>query len=191
MELGLRLQFLYSASLSGPSTSGGDKVVNRQSKFFIRKAQSEDATGILECLRAAFEDYRERYTAEAFSDTVLTPETLATRLAKMCIFVALGGSHEVVGTIACNVVQEGQARPTEGHVRGMAVLPSWHGAGLAAQLLQQAERELRSLGCVYVTLDTTPPLDRAMRFYEKNGFCRSGKVADFFGMPLIEYRKAL
>jgi hypothetical protein len=32
---------------------------------------------------------------------------------------------------------------------------------------------------------------RAVRFYEKNGHRTSGKVRDFFGMPLFEYTKAL
>jgi hypothetical protein len=28
-----------------------------------------------------------------------------------------------------------------------------------------------------------------MRFYERHGYRRSGRVQDFFGMPLIEYAK--
>jgi len=51
--------------------------------------------------------------------------------------------------------------------------------------------ELRLSGCVRITLDTTEPLERAMRFYEKNGYRRSGRVSDFFEMPLIEYQKTL
>lgn len=30
-----------------------------------------------------------------------------------------------------------------------------------------------------------------VRFYEKHGFAASGRVADFFGMPLFEYTKFL
>ena len=30
-----------------------------------------------------------------------------------------------------------------------------------------------------------------MRFYEKHGFWATGKVDDFFGMPLFEYRKQI
>jgi len=30
-----------------------------------------------------------------------------------------------------------------------------------------------------------------MQLYEKNGFCRSGKVSDFFGMNLFEYARVL
>jgi len=30
-----------------------------------------------------------------------------------------------------------------------------------------------------------------MRFYERHGYRRSGKIGDFFGMALIEYVKVL
>jgi DNA-binding transcriptional MerR regulator len=42
-----------------------------------------------------------------------------------------------------------------------------------------------------VTLDTTEPLTRAIRFYERQGYSPSGRVTDFYGMKLYEYRKAL
>ena len=73
----------------------------------------------------------------------------------------------------------------------MAVLPAWQGAGVAALLLDAAERELRAQHCSRVTLDTTEPLQRATRFYEKHGYRASGRVSDFFGMPLYEYAKVL
>ena len=73
----------------------------------------------------------------------------------------------------------------------MAVLPAWQGAGVAALLLDAAERELRDKGCSLVTLDTTEPLERATRFYEKHGYRPSGRVSEFYGMPLFEYVKVL
>ena len=152
----------------------------------IRRATPADADGILGCLQAAFEPYRARYTPDAFRDTVLTAMTIQLRLATMAVFVAVTPVGEIVGTIGCGVVS-----PEEGHIRGMAVLPQWQGGGLAEQLLQAAESELRAQGCRRVTLDTTQPLQRAMRFYEKHGYRRSGKVSDFFGMPLVEYAKPL
>jgi len=148
-------------------------------------ATIEDGAGILACLREAFEEFREQYTPEAFLDTVLTAETLQERLEKMSVFVAVNSLGQIVGTIACNV------RAREGHLRGMAVLPSLRGSGIAAQLLSYAETELRSCKCARVTLDTTEPLQRAMRFYEKCGYRRTGRVSDFFGMSLLEYHKAL
>ena len=61
--------------------------------------------------------------------------------------------------------------------------------GIAAGLLARAEAELLGRGCRRITLDTTAPLERAMRFYERNGYRRSSKVQDFYGMPLFEYVK--
>ncbi len=158
----------------------------KHATFSIRRATDADAPGILGCLRAAFEDYRDSYTPEAFLDTVCTTETIGQRLAKMDVFVAISDSGQIVGTIACSVVDTG-----EGHIRGMAVRPAWQGTGVAAELLRSVESELRGRKCVRISLDTTEPLGRAMRFYEKNGFHRTGKVADFFGMPLFGYLKTL
>jgi GNAT superfamily N-acetyltransferase len=141
---------------------------------------------MLNCLHRAFEPYRSQYSPEAFSDTVLTADTVHLRLAAMAVFVAVTPAGEIVGTIDCGV-----ASPEEGHIRGMAVLAEWQGCGVTAQLLQTAESDLRAQGCHRVTLDTTKPLERAMRFYKKHGYRRSGKIGDFFGMPLLEYEKPL
>jgi ribosomal protein S18 acetylase RimI-like enzyme len=152
----------------------------------IRRASHSDAAGILDCLRAAFAEYRGDYTEGAYVDTVLTLESVEIRLSKSDVFVAIDTMKRVVGTVGCS-----QANEQEGHVRGMAVRPEWQGAGVATQLLQHVESELRSRKCSRVSLDTTEPLRRAMRFYERNGYQRSGKLTDFFGMALIEYIKEL
>ena len=150
----------------------------------IRRAAAEDASRILRCLHAAFEPYRALYTREGFQDTVLDAETLRGRLASMTVLVA--AEHErVVGTVAYSV------RGSEGHLRGMAVLPERQGSDIAAGPLSRAEADLRGLGCTRLTLDTTEPLRRAIRFYERRGFAPTGRVADFFGMPLHEYARSL
>ena len=145
----------------------------------IRRANIADTTGILLCLGAAFQEFRRDYTPEAFADTVLSEATIAKRLREMIVLVAEQGG--VVGTIAC--FRHGD----EGHLRGMAVLPVLRGRGVAEQLLAAAEAELAD--CARVTLDTTAPLRRAIRFYEKHGYRATGRVTDFFGMPLYEYEK--
>jgi ribosomal protein S18 acetylase RimI-like enzyme len=153
-----------------------------QQGITIRKALESDASGILECLRIAFEPYRTKYTPEAFADTVLTQTTIQHRLTLMSIFAAVTADEQIVGTIGCSLIGAG-----EGHLRGMAVLPEWHGRGIAENLLRLAEAELAGRGCSRVTLDTTEPLQRAMRFYEKHGYLRSGRTTNFFGMTLHEY----
>jgi len=152
----------------------------------IRKATSADACGILACLSAAFEVYRDSYTHAAFADTILTPETIQRRLQEMTVFVETEKSGVIVGTIACGVVN-----PEEGHIRGMAILPAAQGSGIATGLLKHAEAHFRQSSCNRISLDTTAPLKRAIRFYERSGFSTSGKVQDFFGMPLYEYVKTI
>jgi ribosomal protein S18 acetylase RimI-like enzyme len=153
--------------------------------FTVRAAEAADAAGILACLAAAFAPYRDAYTAAAFADTVPDDAGVRQRLQNMALFVAIAGGA-VVGTVGCQRVDE-----QEGHLRGMGVLPSWQGKGVADALLRAAIAELRARGCSRVTLDTTEPLRRAVRFYERHGFAATGRVTDFFGMPLYEYVKSL
>jgi GNAT superfamily N-acetyltransferase len=159
-------------------------TTDSQRSFTVRRADSNDGEAIVACLAAAFAPYRNSYTAAAFTDTVLDSRLVQHRLREMCVLVAVSGEN-VVGTVAC--VASGE----EGHLRGMAVLPDWQGSGVASALLEVAENEIRSERCKRVTLDTTEPLARAMRFYACHGFTRSGRVSDFFGMPLHEWVKFL
>jgi GNAT superfamily N-acetyltransferase len=151
-------------------------------EIVIRPARAGDEQGILQCLAAAFEPYRSSYTQEAYADTVLDEAALANRLRRMHVLVA-SSEAGIAGTVAGSVAGD------EGHLRGMAVLPQCRGSGLAAALLTTVERWLKEQGCRRVTLNTTLPLQVAIKFYENNGYRRTGRVADFFGMPLVEYVK--
>ena len=152
--------------------------------FRIRKARLEDAGEILACLAGAFAPYRVSYSPAGFADTVLTERALRQRFREMTVLVAVDQSGEVIGTIAYKVAERGH-----GHVRGMAVGPPWQGSGVAKSLLDRAESDLRKLRCNIMTLGTTKPLERAIRFYEKNGFHATGEMSVFFGMDLVSYRK--
>ena len=154
--------------------------------FTIRRATLDDSNGVLRCLHSAFAAYEPYYTRVAFADTTLTPESYRCRLKEMIVFVAVDNLGCVVGTIACNVLGNG-----EGHMRGMAVVPECQATGIANQLLACAESQLAQRNCSHITLDTTEPLERAIHFYERHGYRRSGKVGGFFGMPLIEFVKVL
>lgn len=159
-------------------------AVTNVSPIRIRKADANDASAILGCLAAAFEEFRNQYSPGAFADTVLDAETVQRRMREMSVLLAIAEGR-VVGTISWN------ANGAVGHLRGMAVLPEWQGRRVASTLLAAAEQELLECGCSYVTLDTTEPLTRAIQFYESHGYLLSGRTSDFFGMRLHEYRKAL
>jgi GNAT superfamily N-acetyltransferase len=151
----------------------------------VRRARTDDAAAVHACLQTAFEPFRSQYTRGAFEDTVPSTEAVQDRMAQMTVYVAVTANAEIVGTVAASASGE------EGHLRGMAVLPVWQGRSVAEQLLRAAESGLLAAGCIRLSLDTTAPLARAIRFYQRSGFDPSGRVTDFFGMPLYEYVKVL
>lgn len=157
----------------------------RDHAFQIRQAVLQDSDQILACLQAAFAPYKHLYTAAAFADTVLDSLAIKTRMQRMHVLAATL-QDQIIGTVSGARCGNG-----EGHLRGMAVLPEYQSSGVAQDLLAAIEHWLKENGCNRVTLDTTLPLDRAMKFYEKNGYERSGRTTDFFGMTLIEYAKDL
>jgi GNAT superfamily N-acetyltransferase len=138
----------------------------------IRPAGQDNAGAILKCLAAAFEAYHAEYSPAAFADSVLDEETVHVRFLQMHVLVATA-SGKLVGTTS------GVCHGGEGHLRGMAVLPEWRRLVVAAKLLAAIESYLSVCGCKRITLDTTLPLQAAMKFYEKNGYCRSLRIADF------------
>jgi ribosomal protein S18 acetylase RimI-like enzyme len=151
----------------------------------IRLARLDEAEKIAECMELAFEPFRSQYSSGAFHDSVLTPDAVRKRMLSMTIYVAVAADRTVIGTLASS------ATDGEGYLRGMAVRPDWQGHRIAEQLLAHVERDLLAQGCTFIRLDVTAPLQRAVRFYEKNGFAATGATGDFFGMPLHEYVKQL
>ncbi len=164
----------------------GGRSVTPLAVISIRPASAKDASAVIDCLQSAFEVHRGGYTPDAYRETTLTPELYRKRLESMTILVAVADQHLVVGTLAFQVIADG-----EGHLRGMAVLPAWQGTEVAEGLLAAAERELRGVGCSRVSLDTTEPLARAVRFYKKHGYRSTGQVTPFHGMATFEYAKPL
>jgi GNAT superfamily N-acetyltransferase len=173
---------LNPLQLDAPSLPTRHPSMKNLGQILIRPAEAGDEDGILQCLAAAFEPYAASYTPEAYADTVLDGDALADRLRKMHVLVA-SSRGAIAGTVA------GSLTDGEGHLRGMAVLPEYRGSGMAGMLLTAIEGWLKDAGCKRVTLDTTLPLLAAIKFYENNGYRRSGRIADFFGMPLVEYVK--
>src|SRR5260370_42612055 len=140
-------------------------------EFVIRPAVADDAAAILQCLRAAFAPYRSQYTPQGYLDTVMTPDTLLQRLASMTVLVAVDARRNVVGTIGGAVVSS-----SEGHLRGMAVLPGWHGRGIAQLLLDAIEKHLIGGSRTRISLHTNETLYRAMPLLKKKAIPHTANV---------------
>ena len=70
-----------------------------------------------------------------------------------------------------------------GLIQGLAMLT-------AAGVSPAQDTGLKGVKIDHISIQVSD-LPRAIAFYEKNGYRRSGHVSDFFGMPLIEYFKKL
>ena len=155
--------------------------------YLIRRAKIEDAKEIYGVLLAAFEEFRHFYTHEGFNDTVMSEKAVIERMKEMKLYVAIDQRHKIIGTIGWQKVDN-----KEGHIRGMAVIPSRQGKkSPAIDLLQIVEEDARSEGCTLLTLDTTEILERAQNFYRKYGFRKTGKTGDFFGSSIYEFAKKI
>ncbi len=145
----------------------------------------DEASLIAAVLHRSFVEYESSYTTEAFAATISTPEQIRARMSEGPVWIALQNGA-VVGTVSA--VAKGAAL----YIRGMAVDPIVRGGGIGGALLKCAEEFAIQGGFKSLLLSTTPFLSRAIRLYERYGFCRNNQGPhDLFGTPLFTMTKIL
>jgi ribosomal protein S18 acetylase RimI-like enzyme len=155
-------------------------------KTRIRRAVPADAAAMAEVLRQAFREFEALYTPEGFAATTPDPAHVSQRMQEGPGWIALT-DDQVAGT--ASAVLKGQKGL---YVRGVAVLPSLRGRGIALSLMNEVENFATENGCGRMFLTTTPFLTAAIRLYERLGFIRvPNGTADLFGTPLIKMEKDL
>ena len=149
----------------------------------IREAGPGDAEAVARVLYEAFVEFRVLYTDGGFAATTPNAEEIRIRMAEGPVWLGLR-DDTAMGTVAAVV------KGSRLYMRGMAVLPSARGLGIAARLLEQVEERARREGCGSVFLSTTPFLSGAIRLYERAGFRRSGEGPfELGGTPLFTMEK--
>jgi GNAT superfamily N-acetyltransferase len=149
----------------------------------IREAGPEDAEAVAAVLHESFIEFRALYTDGGFAATALTDEQILIRMTEGPVWVAMRDA-KALGTAAAVV------KGSRLYMRGMAVLPSARGWGIAARLLEVVEQRARREGCGSVFLNTTPFLSGAIRLYEGAGFRRTDEGPwQLAGTPLFTMEK--
>jgi GNAT superfamily N-acetyltransferase len=152
----------------------------------IRRATAADAEDIAQVLRQSFVEFEPLYTPEGLAATTPDEQQVRRRMDEGPVWVALWGDR-IAGTAAA--VPKGEKGL---YVRGIAVVPSARGRGIAESLLNEVETFAKSSGCPRLFLTTTPFLSSAIRLYERCGFLRIPDGADdLFGTPLLTMAKDL
>ena len=133
--------------------------------FTIRLATIKDAKAVHKVLLAAFEEYRFYYSPEGFADTVLSEEKAKDRIKETKVYVAVDQSGKIIGTIGWQKLNE-----SEGHIRGMGVIPRHQGKGIGSYLLQLGIRELMKRDVETIKLSVRVKNPSAIKVYQRNGF---------------------
>jgi GNAT superfamily N-acetyltransferase len=164
----------------------------------LRPAVPRDAEPLAAVLNEGFESYR------SFAPANWEPPDPQAELKR---FRALLGSEEVWclvaedgGEIAGHVAimpARNHFHPSDddamAHLWQLFVREPWWGTGVATALHEEAVREAGARGFTSMRLFTPAAQARARRFYEREGWTPAGAPFDGldFGMPIVEYRRAI
>jgi GNAT superfamily N-acetyltransferase len=164
----------------------------------LRRAGPRDAEELAAVLDEGFESYR------SFGPPGWTPPRAGAELGRFrellgrdgvwCLIAEDGG--RTAGHVAIMPARiHPQPSDDEGlaHLWQLFVRPGWWGSGLATELHDAAVSEAGARGFTSMRLFTPAAHARARRFYEREGWAASGEPFDdgAFGMPLLEYRRAI
>ncbi len=70
----------------------------------------------------------------------------------------------------------GQCRRSEFYISNVAVYPEFRGVGIGNKLMLNAEKEARSRGLRYISLDVEVENENAINLYKKFGYEITGKI---------------
>ncbi len=144
----------------------------------IRPHRPEDRAALIDALIGLQEFERSLHDSRRAGAEIAEPyfDRLLQRLTESSgmIFVAeLDG--EVIGFVACRVnhddflIQTPDAN-THGYISDLEVNPHYRGNGVAAFLLEAAERYLSNCGVARIRVDTLANNESALKAYQKFGF---------------------
>jgi GNAT superfamily N-acetyltransferase len=164
-----------------------------------RLAQPADAEALSAVLAEAFAGYRE-WAPSGWAPPVLSAAVvsgLAGALARPDVWclVALD-AEEIIGHVAVSLfTMENPEPPPPGTINlwQLFVRPECHGQGVATGLMDAAVGEAQRRGFNRMRLWTPEGAARARRFYEREGWVRTGDihVDSPFGLPVVEYARGL
>jgi GNAT superfamily N-acetyltransferase len=138
----------------------------------IRDGRDTDAQGFIALIDACWSEYPG--CVMDLDGEVPELRALATHCAAKGgrLWAAEDAAGAIVGMVATYPLNADQAW----EVARMYVARSARGTGLAADLLRQAEAHARENGAARIVLWTDTRFEPAHRFYEKNGYVRSGSI---------------
>jgi ribosomal protein S18 acetylase RimI-like enzyme len=100
-------------------------------------------------------------------------------------------SDAIVAWISVGPSRDADAGASTGEIWAVYVAPGCWGQGIGRSLCEHAEQQLRREGCIEVTLWVLKDNERAVKFYQSNGFVPDSgheKKIERGGKTLVEIR---
>ena len=153
--------------------------------MLIKIADINDAIFITEILESAFQEFKEKYTLQAFNATVISPEEVVERMKNGIVWIAKL-KDKPIGTVSGKIINQ------TFYIQGMAVLPNSRGKRVGFSLLKTIEEYSKANNCAELLLSTTPYLTKAIKLYKDFGFKIINEAPyEFYGTPLFNMKKEL
>jgi putative acetyltransferase len=135
--------------------------------FRIIEIEARHVAGVVEVVRTVLAEFGLTFGEGSATDAQVLGLPDSHRGAQGEFWVAVTPDERVVGT--CGVFP---VSPEAFELRKMYLLPETRGAGLGPALLDRAVAFAKARGARHLVLDTVEAMERAIRFYEVNGFVR-------------------
>lgn len=149
-------------------------------------AKINDKNKIYNILLNSFEPYKEYFTEDGFYSTVLSPEEIENRIKQIFFKVfVVTMEKRIVGTVT--VIPQNDRY----YLRSMAVEPNYQNTGIGSFILENIYRIAKNDNIKKVSLESFKPLEKAVRFYKKHGFEKTGITKDLYGIEIFEMIKIL
>ena len=160
-----------------PPDSGNES--GERARPALRRAGAGDASGIAECVRAAYSRYIERIGRPP--GPMLDDYDQVVRDHRAYVIEEDG---EILGALVLIEKDRGLL------LDNVAVLPSRHGKGVGRRLLVHAESEARRLGYGHLDLYTHERMTENVAMYERIGYVEVDRRTEH-GFPRVYMRKRL
>jgi ribosomal protein S18 acetylase RimI-like enzyme len=155
-------------------------------KLVFRKAKINDKEKIYNILLNSFKPYKKDYTEKGYYSTILSPEKIEERINENIfkIFVVTI-DKKIVGTVS--ILHQDDRY----YIRSMAVEPDYQNKGVGLFILENIFDIAKNENIKKISLESFKPLKKAVRFYEKHGFKKTGIIKDLYGNEIFEMIKIL
>jgi GNAT superfamily N-acetyltransferase len=163
----------------------------------LRAARPDDAELIASIQSEGFEGYRS-FAPSGWEPPGSDLELMRSRLEGTDVWCLIAeAAGEPAGHVALIAASlhgsEPSQQPGLGHVWQLFVRPPFWGTGLASELHARMVEAAAARGFSELRLYAAAGQARARRFYEREGWVAATDEFDGmdFGMPLVEYRRAI